>query len=247
MERPERRRGATGGLLRRLLPVAALVALLAAFFALGLDRYVTFDMLKANRAALQEFVDRNLLLAALAYVAGYTLIAAASLPVAAVVTLAGGFLFGAVLGTVLTVAGATMGATAVFLVARSAFGDALRIRARPYLGRMEDGFRRNQVCYMLFLRLMPVFPFFVVNIAPAFLGVGTRIYVVTTILGIIPATAVISIVGAGLGAIFDRGGTLSLATVLSPEILIGLAGLALLALAPVLFSRLKRGPPDASR
>lgn len=237
---------AKGGSLRRFLPVAVLVALLAAFFAFGLDRYATFDMLKANRAALQELVARNLMLAALAYLCGYALLTAASVPVAVVVTVAGGFLFGAVLGTGLAVVGATIGATAVFLVARSAFGDALRIRARPYLGRMEAGFRRNQVSYMLFLRLMPVFPFFVVNIAPAFLGVRTGTYIVTTALGIIPATAVFGIIGAGLGGVFDRGEAFSVAGAVSPEIVIGLAGLAVLSLAPVVVRRFRDGPPDAS-
>lgn len=246
MERPETEDGRKAGWLRRLLPVGVLIALLAAFFAFGLDRYVTFDSLKANREALQDFVARNLVLAALIYMLGYAVMTAASLPVATLVTLMGGFLFGAVGGTALTVVGATLGATAVFLAARTAFGDALRVRARPYIGRMEEGFRRNQVSYMLFLRLMPVFPFFVVNIVPAFLGVRTRTYVVTTFLGIIPGTAVYNTVGAGLGAIFDHGDDFTVSSVVTPEIVIGLAGLAILSLAPVLFRRLKGGDPRAS-
>lgn len=246
MERSESEVGQKAGWLRRLLPVGILIALLVAFFALGLDRYVSFDSLKANRDALQEFVARNLVLAALIYMLGYAVMTAASLPVATLVTLMGGFLFGAVGGTALTVVGATLGATAVFLAARTAFGDALRVKARPYIGRMEEGFRRNQASYMLFLRLMPVFPFFVVNIVPAFLGVRTRTYIVTTFLGIIPGTAVYNVVGAGLGAIFDRGDDFTVSSVVTPEIVIGLAGLAILSLAPVLFRRLKGGDPSAS-
>lgn len=232
--------GRKPGWIRRLAPVAVLLALLIAFFALGLDRYFTFESLKAHRVELQDFVAGHLLAAILIYVVGYALLTAASLPIATLVTLVGGFLFGAVAGTALTVVGATAGATAVFLIARTAFGDALRLRARPYIGRMEEGFARNAWSYMLFLRLMPVFPFFAVNIVPAFLGVKTRIYVVTTFLGIIPGTAVYNTVGAGLGAIFDSGEAFTLANVVSPEIVVGLAGLALLALAPVLVRRFRR-------
>lgn len=228
------------GWVRRLAPVAVLLALLIAFFALGLDRLFTFESLKAHRVELQDFVAHHLLLAILIYVVGYAVLTAASLPIATLVTLVGGFLFGAVGGTALTVVGATAGATAVFLIARTAFGDALRIRARPYIGRMEEGFARNAWSYMLFLRLMPVFPFFAVNIVPAFLGVKTRTYVVTTFVGIIPGTAVYNTVGAGLGAIFDRGEAFTLANVVTPEIVVGLAGLALLALAPVLVRHFRR-------
>ena len=234
--------GGNPGWLRRLWPVALLLGLLVAFFALGLDRYFTFESLKAHRVELQDFVARNLIFAVLIYVAGYALLTAASLPIATLVTLVGGFLFGAVAGTALTVVGATAGATVVFLVARTAFGDALRLRARPYIGRMEAGFARNAFSYMLFLRLMPIFPFFAVNIVPAFLGVKTRTYVATTFLGIIPGTAVYNIVGAGLGSIFDSGEAFTLAGVVTPEIVIGLAGLALLALAPVLVRRLRHRP-----
>ena len=234
--------GGRPGWLARLLPVAVLAGLLVAFFAFGLESYFTFETLKAHRVDLQAFVARNLVLAAILYVAGYALLTAASLPIATLVTLVGGFLFGAAGGTALTVVGATAGATVVFLVARTAFGDALRLRARPYIGRMEQGFARNAWSYMLFLRLMPVFPFFAVNIVPAFLGVRTRIFVVTTFIGIIPGTAVYNIVGDGLGAIFDSGEAFTLANVVTPEIVIGLAGLALLALAPVVLRRLRQGP-----
>jgi uncharacterized membrane protein YdjX (TVP38/TMEM64 family) len=234
--------------LRRLAPVLALGAVFVAFFAFGLDSYATFEGLKAHRDALRGLVDANLAVAVLLYIAGYALVTASSIPIASVATLAGGFLFGAVFGTLITVAGATLGATAVFLVARSAFGEPLRARAGPYIGRMEAGFRRNEVSYLMFLRLMPVFPFFVVNLAPAFLGVSTRTYVLTTFLGIIPGTAVYSVVGAGLGAILDRGGDISLGDVVTPEIVIGLAGLAVLSLAPIAWRRWRdRRTPSPSR
>ncbi|MDA0218436.1 MAG: TVP38/TMEM64 family protein [Proteobacteria bacterium] len=239
--------GKRPGWLRRLAPVAVLLALLIAFFAFGLDRYFTFESLKSHRVELQAFVARNLVLAILLYVMGYAVLTAASLPIATLVTLVGGFLFGAVAGAALTVVGATAGATVVFLIARTAFGDALRLRARPYIGRMEEGFARNAWSYMLFLRLMPIFPFFAVNIVPAFLGVKTRIYVVTTFIGIIPGTAVFNIVGAGLGSIFDSGEAFTLSSVVTPEIVIGLAGLALLALAPAVLRHCRGRHSPTSR
>lgn len=246
MSQKEAAEGAGYRWLRRLVPVVVLIGIFAAFFGFGLDSFATFEALKAHREALQDFVAVNLLSAALLYMASYAVVTASSIPIASLLTLVGGFLFGAVLGTLLTVAGATVGATVLFLVARSAFGEPLRRRARPYLGRMEDGFRRNEVCYLMFLRLLPVFPFFAVNLAPAFLGVGVRNYVVTTFVGIIPGTAVYSIVGAGLGAIFDRGDEFSLEDVLTPEIVIGLVGLAVLSLAPVVWRRFRRNGGTAS-
>ena len=241
MQRATTENDRKAGWLGRLIPVALLVAVLAAFFAFDLHHVLTFEMLKVHREELQGFVARNIVLAALLYAVGYAVVTAASLPIATLLTLMGGFLFGALAGTALTVVGATAGATAVFLVARTAFGDALRVKARPYVGRMEDGFRRNQFSYMLFLRLMPAFPFFAVNIVPAFLGVRTRTYILTTFIGIIPGTAVYNIVGDGLGDIFDHGEEFSIANVATPEIVIGLAGLAILSLAPVVLRRLRGG------
>ena len=237
MGQDRQERGKPRGPLRRLLPVAVLLGLLVAFFAAGLDEFVTFETLKAHRTELQDFVTAHLVAAVLLYLVVYVVVTAASLPVATLLTLVGGFLFGWFGGAALTVLGATSGATIVFLVARSAFGDPLRRRAGPYLMRMEAGFRRNAWSYLLFLRLMPVFPFVIVNIAPAFLGVATRIFVATTLLGIVPGTMVYSVVGAGLGEVLDSGQEFSVGAVATPEILLGLAGLALLSLAPALLRR----------
>ncbi|TFG86785.1 MAG: TVP38/TMEM64 family protein, partial [Hyphomicrobiales bacterium] len=207
--------GKQSSMWKRLVPLAILAAVLIAFFALDLDDYATFDTLKDTREALLGFVRDNFVLAILIYVVGYALLTAASVPVASLVTVAGGFLFGIWLGTFLTVLAATVGATVLFLFARSALGEPLRQRAGPYIRKMEEGFQENQVNYLLFLRLVPVFPFFAVNLVPAFLGVGTMVFAVTTFIGIIPGTAVYTIVGAGLGSVFDRGEEFSLDSVLT--------------------------------
>lgn len=233
-------RPAAGSRWRRLMPLAILAAGLALFFIAGGHRVLTFDALRAHRAELAAWVAEHRLLALLAYLVAYAFLVAFSLPLAALATLVGGLLFGAVLGTTLAVLGATAGAIAVFLAARSALGDLLRARADSFLGRLEAGFRRDAFSYLLFLRLVPVFPFWLVNIAPAVFRVPLRVYAITTFLGIIPGTAVYCSVGAGLGAVLDRNEAPRLDVVLEPQVLLPLLALAMLSLVPMLYGRWKR-------
>lgn len=230
------------GALRRFLPLLILAAGLGAFFALGLDRYVTLDTLRDNRQTLSAWVAENWALAAFIYVLAYIAMVAFSLPGGLVATLTGGFLFGTIFGGVLTVFGATVGATAIFLAAKTALGETLREKAGPKLRKLEDGFGKNAFSYMLVLRLVPVFPFFLVNLAPAFLGVPLRTYVVATFLGIIPGTFVFASLGNGLGAIFDAGRDPDLGLIFEPEILGPILALALLALLPVVYRRFASAP-----
>jgi len=229
---------ATGaGRFRRFLPLLILVAGLGAFFALGLQRYATLDMLRDNRQAAAVWVADNWLLAAFVYVLIYIVIVAFSLPAGLVATLTGGFLFGTVFGGLLAVIGATIGATAIFLAARTALGDALRARAGAGLKRIEQGFGENAFNYLLVLRLVPLFPFFLVNLAPAFLGVRLRTYVAATFIGIVPATFVFASLGNGLGAVFDAGRDPDLGLVFEPRIIGPILALAVLALVPVAYRR----------
>ncbi|MEP5261497.1 MAG: TVP38/TMEM64 family protein, partial [Nitratireductor sp.] len=223
------------------LPLLVLLAGLGAFFALGLDRYVTLDTLRDNRQALTAWVEENWALAAFIYVFAYIAVVAFSLPGALVATLTGGFLFGTVFGGLLTVVGATIGATAIFLAAKTALGDMLREKAGPKLRKLEDGFGKNAFSYMLVLRLVPIFPFFLVNLAPAFLGVPLRTYVAATFVGIIPGTFVFASLGNGLGAVFDAGSDPDLGLIFKPEILGPILALAALALVPVLYRRFAAG------
>jgi uncharacterized membrane protein YdjX (TVP38/TMEM64 family) len=218
--------------LRRFLPAAILLGLIAAAFTLGLDRYLTLDALRDNRKVLLDTVSARPFVAGLVYMAVYATVVALSLPGALIMTLAGGFLFGVAAGSVLTAIGATTGATVLFVVARSALGDVLRRKAGPFLARMADGFERDAFSYLLFLRLVPAFPFWAVNLAPAMLGMRLTPFIAATGLGIIPGTIVFSAFGAGLGEIFDAGGEVSLKNVFSPPMLAGLFGLGVLALLP---------------
>ena len=233
--------------LKRFMPLAVLVAGAAAFFALGLHNYVSLDVLRDNREQLTAWVAANIALAALTYVGAYTLMVAFSVPGALVGTLTGGFLFGTVVGGLLTVVGATIGAVLVFLAAKTALGDTLRARAGPGIKKMEQGFQENAFNYLLVLRLVPIFPFVLVNLAPAFLGVRLSTFVVATFLGIVPGTFVFASLGNGLGAIFDRGEDPDLSLITEPEILLPILGLAILALIPIVYKRFVGRKPGQSR
>lgn len=225
--------------LGRFLPLIVIAAALAGFFLLGLDRYLSFAVLKQHRETLMALVRDHAALSALGFIALYAVATAVSLPGGAVLTLAGGFLFGVVAGSAYVVIGATLGATAVFLAARSAVGDSLRRRAGPAILRMEQGFRDNAMSYLLFLRLIPLFPFWLVNLVPAFLNVPLRVYVIGTFFGIMPGSIVFASVGNGLGAVFDQGRTPDLGIIFKPEILLPILGLAALSLVPILYKRFK--------
>lgn len=231
--------------IKRLLPVGVLVLGLVAFFAFGLDRYLTFDTLREHRGTLRAWVENRGILAALVFMAIYATAIAFSLPGGAVLSITGGFLFGAIWGTVCIVISATIGATALFLIAKTSFGDVLRAKAGPALQKMQQGFQEGALSYLLVLRLVPLFPFFLVNLVPAFLGVSLRVYILGTFFGIIPGAFVFATVGAGLGSIFDQGGEFTAAGILTPQIVTALVGLAVLALIPVVYKKLKARPARA--
>jgi uncharacterized membrane protein YdjX (TVP38/TMEM64 family) len=199
----------------------------------GLTSYLSLETLRTHRETLAGWVQQSLLLASLAYVAIYVVAVAFSLPGAVFLTLSGGFLFGATLGTILTVTGATIGATLVFLFAKTIFGPNALDRFGAPAAKLAEGIRRNAGSYLLVLRLVPLFPFFLVNLVPAFVGVKLLTYVVTTFIGIIPGTAVFSLAGAGLGSVLDQGGAITPGSILTPEIIAGLVGLAALSLAAI--------------
>jgi len=223
----------------RIVPLAVLLAGFALFFIFDLDRYLSFQAIRDNREWLLARVEANGMLAALAFVVVYALVVAFSIPGGAVLTIVSGFMFGTVLGGISTVFGATIGACALFLAARTAFADVLRAKAGPALRRMERGFRSDAFNYLLVLRLVPIFPFWLVNLVPAFLGVPLPTYVIATFIGILPGTLVFASLGNGLGAILDDGGTPDISIIFKAEILFPIIALAILALVPVAYKRLK--------
>lgn len=239
MREPSQASESQNSSIRRFGPVLVLAAGLILFFILDLDRYLSFEALHENRAWLRAQVEANEVLAAATLIAIYALVIAFSLPAGAILTIAAGFLFGTVVAASCVVVGATLGATAVFLAARTAFADLLRAKAGAGMRRMEAGFRENAWNYLLMLRLIPIFPFWLVNLVPAFLGVPLRIYVLATLIGIIPGTVVYASLGNGLGAIFAAGEMPDLGIIFHPEVLLPILALAALAALPVIYKKFK--------
>ena len=224
---------------RRLVPLGLLIILGIAFIAVGGRHYLTFATLADNREWLCALVARWGYAAAFAYIAVYAALVALSVPGGAVLTIAGGFLFGTWLGTLCAVIGATLGATGIFLAARAGLG-GLAQRAGPLVGKLEAGFRADAFSYLLVLRLVPIFPFWLVNLVPALVGVRLPTYMLATFLGILPGTFVYASLGNGLGSLVEEP---DLAIIFRPSLLVPIIGLALLALVPVGYKRWRARKP----
>lgn len=244
--------------LKRWLPLLVLAALMALAFAMGWHKYLTFKTIGMNYDALRGYISAHLLTSVALYVLTYIAVVALSLPGAGLMTISGGLLFGWQVGAPATVVGATIGATVIFLVARSSLGEALATKAGPWLDKLKDGFKDNALSYLLFLRLVPAFPFLVVNLAAAVLNVPLRTYVLGTAIGIIPGTTAFSFAGAGLGSVVEAqnaaykaclaqtGGspvtcpyTIDTGALVTRELLIAFALLGVVALIPVAIKRWK--------
>lgn len=228
--------------LRRAPVLALLVAALlgALFFRDVLD----VEALARHREALLAFRDAHYLASVAAFLAAYVAIVALSLPGGTVATLAGGFLFGLFPGVLLNVTAATLGATLLFLAARSGLGDSFASRLARDGGRTAGliaAIRQNEWSVLLMMRLVPAVPFFLANLIPAFTGTRLPTYVATTFLGIIPAAFVFTSVGAGLGEVFAQGGRPDLALIFSPPVLLPLLGLAALAALPMVLRAFRKG------
>ena len=214
---------------------AVFVGAIVAFFALGGQHYLSLDSIKANRDALLRFTESHFAAAvAIAFLA-YLAATAFSLPGGLILSLTMGFIFGKWVGTLIVVCAATIGATILFLAARYIFADALRKRLGALGEKINAGFTENAFSYMLFLRLVPAFPFFLVNLAPAFTSIPLRTFVLATFIGIIPGTFVFVNLGETLGRIESLSGLVSW------ETFGAFALLGVFALIPILVKKIKSG------
>jgi uncharacterized membrane protein YdjX (TVP38/TMEM64 family) len=232
--------------LGRLWPLLLIVALLIAVFASGLDHLLAWSVLAARQAELRAWVAASPVVAGLSYVGVYMAIVAVSIPGAIWLTLGGGLLFGSVVGTILAVIGAGSGAVLLFLAARSALAPLLAAKLAaagqsPVMDRVRARLAAEGFSYLLALRLIPVVPFWLTNLAPALVGMRLAPYAAATFLGIIPPTAVFASIGAGLGSVIARGAQPDLTVIFRPNILLPLLGLALLSLAPIAWRRWRAG------
>jgi uncharacterized membrane protein YdjX (TVP38/TMEM64 family) len=222
--------------LARRLPFL-LILLCAIAGVVFLRDKISFDALARHSADLLSFRDANYFWASIGFIALYIATVALSLPGATIVTLTGGFLFGLFPGVLYSVVGATLGAALVFLAARAGFGTdlAARLEARGGVAaRMQVALQQNQWSALLIMRLLPILPFFLVNLIAASVGVRLWPFVATTMLGIIPASLVFTSIGAGLGDVLAAGQAPDLGIIFTPPILLPLLGLAALAALPVM-------------
>lgn len=232
-------------LWRRLWPVYAILAGLGLALAMGWHEYLTLDALSANAAALDALVREHLLLVLVGYVLVYAAATAFMVPASAL-TIGGGFLFGLAIGTPATVIGATLGASVLFFASKTSVGAVLRDIAGPFLTKMQAGFAENPFSYMFALRLIPLFPFAAVNIAPALLGARYRDYLITTFFGIIPGSLAYTWIGAAVKGTLLEGGTPDVGS-LASNFLPAFIALGLVSLIPVVVKRVlgRKLPADA--
>jgi uncharacterized membrane protein YdjX (TVP38/TMEM64 family) len=226
--------------LQRFWPVILLGTLLALFFYFRLDRYLSFESLKSNRALLLSWTEQHHATSLLTFALIYMLAVAISIPGAWFLTLTAGFLFGPISGTLLVICSATLGAFVVYLAVKYTLRDWVAKKTTRWLKTMEQGFQDNAFSYLLFLRLVPLFPFWLVNIVPALLGIAPRTYLTATFIGIIPGSFVYVLVGNGLGHVFDANQTPNLAILKDPVVLFPLIALGLLALVPIIYRKVKK-------
>lgn len=220
--------GSNGSKVALALTIAVVIG---AFFYFDLGQYLSLQALKDNRDRLLAFTEAHYAAAVGLFIVTYAAVTGLSLPGAAILTLAGGFLFGAVFGTIFVNLGATTGATLAFLVARYLLRDAVEQKFGRWLGPFQEGFAKNAFSYLMTLRLIPLFPFFVVNLVSGLTRISVGTYVAATAIGIIPGSFVYAYAGRQLGTIN------SLKEIASPNVLAAFVLLGLLAMVPIAYKK----------
>lgn len=240
------------GRILRWMPLGLLLLLLIFGVSQGWHHHLSLSEIIRNKQLLQDWVVNHPARIAVVYMTIYIVAVAVSFPGASLITIAGGFMFGWLFGGMMTIVSATIGATVLFVAARSSLGATLKERAGPFIGKMASGFRQNAFSYLLFLRLTPVFPFWLVNIAPALFNVSLPTYLLATFIGILPGTFAYTFVGAGLGSVVEAqealnpgcaaAGTceIELRALITPEIIWALIALGIVALIPALTNHLRQ-------
>lgn len=226
--------------LKRYSPLIILIVGLIMFFALDGQHYLSMQMIQSNYQALLDFTHTYFWLSTLIFMLAYIIIVAFSIPGATIMTLLGGFLFGIFPGSIWVVLSATIGASLVFLAVKTAFGETLRQKAGGSIEKLRKGFEENAFNYLLTLRLIPVFPFFVINIACGVLGVRLKAFFWGTLLGIIPGSVIYVWVGTGLGYALQQGSELNMGIIFQPQFILPIIALALLSLVPVIRQKISK-------
>lgn len=216
------------GLIKRLAPLGVIVAVLLAGYFYDVHTYLSPDTLSENKATLDLFVQDNFVLAMGAYLLIYITAVALSFPGASFLTIAGGAVFGWFVGGTLTIIGATIGASIIFLIAKTSLGDFLAEKAGPRMAKLRDGFQKDAFNYLLTLRLAPVVPFWITNLAPAFFGMDLARYALATFINIIPGTYTYSFISEQVGTSFEKDSNIV------TNVTFGLIALAVASVVPLI-------------
>ena len=219
---------------RKLLIAIAGITGVALFFWFDLQRYLTLDALKTNRQALSNYYAAHTVVMIAGFMAIYIIQTALSLPGAAILSLAAGAIFGSVMGTIYANIAATTGATLAFLVTRYLLRDVVLNKFGTKLEKINRELEQRGFNYLLFLRLVPLFPFFLINLAAGLTRLPLRTFFIATMLGIIPGGFVYVNAGASLATIDSLSG------IASPQVLGSFALLGLFALIPALYNKFKK-------
>ena len=225
--------------IKKLSPLLLLLFGLIAAIYFDLGKYVDFWFLQTHQDIVKGFIADMPVRAALVFLALYALSTAFSLPFGAIMTISGGWLFGIWIGGSLTIIGATIGASTLFLATRYALREVMVARAGARLQQFEAGFNRHSTSYLLAMRLIPIFPFFLVNFLPALIGVKFRTYALTTLIGIAPGTFVYAGLGNGISYVLSADEPLNTSVIFSPLVFLPLCGLGFLSLLPVMWNKVK--------
>ena len=220
---------------KRGLLLGLIALIIAGLWFGGLRDFITLDGVHDYGTQIRDIAQSRPVLASLGFLLAYIAIVVTCIPVVAMTALFAGYVFGVWWGAALLIGGGAAGATLLFLAARSGFGKFLRERAKGLYSQVAKQMEDNAVSYLLFMRLIPLFPFFLANILPALFNIPLRTFLWTTIAGIIPSGFIYAWLGQSLGRIKD------VSDLLSPPLLAGLTALALMALAPAVYKALKPG------
>ena len=230
--------------LARFIPLVLLIAVVAAVYASGLTRYLSFAPIREHGQWLRDQVARHYLVCLLIYFVGYAALTTTAIPGAIFVTLTGGFLFGTWVGGFTTSLAATAGALGVYFIVRSSVGHWLRERAERSQGlmtRMREGLAKNAFWYLFGLRVVPAVPFILINLLAGAVSFPLRPYTLATFLGILPAFILYSAIGSKLGEMFDRGETPNLHSLVQPQFVFLMIGVGFLSLVlPLLLKLFER-------
>lgn len=225
--------------LRRSIPLVVLGAIIVSFYLFGGFDLISWDNFVLMREELLDHVGKYPYYVALIFALSYTVYTLSSIPGIILLDLVGGFLFPQPISTLLVLISGTLGGLMTFLATKHAVGQYISFKKEGVFFKIKTGFERHRKSYLLFMRLVPIFPIGIVNIALGLLNIPTRLFLWTTFLGFLPPAFIFTQVGSGLGEILSQEGPFTFSSLLNPQIVMALIGLAIISILPIFFKKSK--------